>query len=167
MRLILFRHGLAMEREDWEKTSHDDSLRPLVEKGKAKTKEMGEVLHCWVPEVDMLVSSPYARAVQTANILKPLLKAPRVVESVELVPSAPPRAFCQWLQEQAAHAQTVVAVGHEPHLSSLASWLLSGHSESFIVLKKSGIIELEVESFEDLGPFAAELRCVVQPKMLE
>jgi phosphohistidine phosphatase len=165
LKLVLFRHGLAMEREDWQATSQDDSLRPLVSKGKIKSQQMAVKIQKLLKEVDMVVTSPYVRARQTAEVFKPVFKIKRLVESVELVPSAPPSAFCNWLKVHAAHKQNVIAVGHEPHLSQLATWLLSGQTESFLRLKKSGFIILEVESFVDLGPRGAQLHYLLQPKL--
>lgn len=164
MKLILFRHGLAMERDEAIKIRMEDSLRPLVDKGKEKAKVMSKALHKWEREVDFIVSSPYVRAMETAEILGGVYGGLEIQESAELVPSCPPAAFAQWLKSNAKTATTVVAVGHEPHLSCFASWSLTGSKTSFIDLKKSGMLCLEIESFEDLGPQSALLRWSVQPK---
>jgi phosphohistidine phosphatase len=166
MRIILFRHGLAIERDAFILQKKDDALRPLVEKGKERTRKMAKVLKEQLPEVHLLVTSPFVRAQQTAEILREILKPKRIAESLDLVPTAPPQAFAQWLKLHAKDALTVVVVGHEPQLTVFASWLLGGQMDSFIDLKKSGVICLELENFETVGPRTAEMRWALPPKFV-
>lgn len=167
MKLILFRHGLAMERSEAQEQRIDEALRPLVEKGKERTRKMARFLKDKIPQLDVLATSPLRRALQTAEILSEQLKFEKVLEVSELVPEAPPQAFARWLQTSVPHATSVLVVGHEPQLSVFASWSLSGQMDSFIDLKKSGVICLEVESFDSMGPHSAELKWVLSPKFLE
>lgn len=166
MKLILFRHGLAMERDEAFKNKIDDSLRPLVEKGKERSKKMAKFLKEECDDFQVLVSSPLLRAKQTADIVREVIPFNQFLESTELVPEAPPQAFAKWVQAKILRATNIVAVGHDPQLSVLASWLLAGENESFIDLKKSGVICLEVESFDNLSPKCAELKWVMTPKMI-
>ena len=167
MKLILLRHGVAIDRADWAKKNKDDSLRPLLPKGKLRTKKMCIHLSDWIKDVDVIVHSPYQRAKETALIAKAIIKPKFFRESVELIPEAPPQSFVHWLKIEFPQSSTVIAIGHEPHLSTIATWLLSGQTESFIQFKKSGILCLDVESFSELGPRCAELSFLVQPKLFE
>ena len=167
MKLILVRHGLAVEREDFAKLKKDDALRPLLPKGREKTLEMAERLLPWLGKVDLIVTSPYERALQSALILQKILKPKKFQEAVELIPSAPPMAFSEWLRRNSALMTCVVAVGHEPQLDSFASWALAGTSESFIKIKKSGALGLEVEGFHQVSPLSVELRFLVHPGLFE
>lgn len=166
MKLIIFRHGLAMEREEAIEKKMADSLRPLVPRGKDRTKKMAKFLKNLEPEVDLIVSSPYVRAMETAEIIRGVFKTVEIVESVELVPSSPPMAFAQWMKARLRNETTLVIVGHEPQLSTLATWLLAGGQQTFFDLKKSGIICLELENFEDIGPKTAELSWMTSPKLV-
>lgn len=166
MKLILFRHGLAVEREEFQKKKQDDSLRPLVAKGKERTLKMAKYLQQIFPEIDLLVSSPYVRSTQTADIIKKTMKPAQYRECVELIPSAPQIAFANWLRANAATARTVLAVGHSPQLDVFASWCLAGLSESFLSLKKSGVLVLEIEDFAEITAGKAELQMLLHPKML-
>lgn len=114
---------------------------------------------------DLIVSSPYVRARQTAEILSQFFFETKVIEAAELVPQGPPAAFVRWLKAHGRDHQSVMAVGHEPQLSVFASYLLSGQNESILELKKSGVACLEVESFGDLGPASAELKWLLPPKI--
>jgi phosphohistidine phosphatase len=167
MKLVICRHGMAVQREDFLRVKKDDSLRPLVAKGKDRARMTGRFLKNWGYDFDMVVTSPYLRARQTAEILADVLKVSNLFESPELVPQAPPPAFAQWLQIHADECLAVLVVGHEPQLSSFATWCLSGQKESFIDLKKSGLISLEVESFSQIHPGSAILEYVLSPKLVE
>lgn len=166
MKLILFRHGLAVDREWALAQKMDDAKRPLTEKGREKTEKVARVLREWDESYDLIVTSPLLRAQQTTDILKSQLKVKRNAECSELVPSAPPEAFAQWLKGHAVNMTSVIAVGHEPQLSLFASWALTRQPVSFIELKKSGMICLEIESFERFAPGTAELSWLVSPKLL-
>jgi phosphohistidine phosphatase len=166
MKLILFRHGIALDRELAVLQKMDDSKRPLTDKGREKTEKMARILKEWDERLDVIVSSPLVRAQQTAQILFQTLKVKDFFECPELVPSAPPQAFAQWLKSHAGNATSVLAVGHEPQLSVFASWALSGQQASFLEFKKSGMLCLEVETFEQFRPGSAELAWLVQPKLL-
>jgi phosphohistidine phosphatase len=167
MKLTLVRHGLAVEREDFAKLKKDDALRPLLPKGREKILQMAEHLLPWTEGVDLIVTSPYVRAKQSALILQKVLKPKKFIEAVELIPSAPPMAFAEWLRRNAALMTSVVAVGHEPQLDSFASWALAGAIDSFIKIKKSGALGLEVEGFHQISPQSVELRFLVHPGLFE
>src|SRR5262249_49031694 len=74
MQLYIVRHGIAIDREDPK--SPPDPERFLTEEGIEKTKEVarGVVRLGIVP--DLLISSPYVRAMQTAEIFAAAFKYP-------------------------------------------------------------------------------------------
>ena len=166
MRLTIFRHGIAMDREDSIEMKMDDALRPLTEKGREKTRQMAKHLRDHIGPIQILVSSPLVRAQQTAKIISEVLEVEKYMECTELVPDAPPQAFANWLKSHALHVTSVMAVGHEPQLSVFASWILSGNHHSFIDLKKSGALMLEVESFDELEARSAELKWMLSSKLI-
>ena len=117
-----------------------------------------------IGEIDLIVTSPYLRATQTANILAAFWGKVRIVEAPELVPSSPPEAFVQWLKAHGRNLRSVVVVGHEPQLGLLASYLLAGVNESFMTFKKSGIARLKTGTFSSLGPACSTLEMLLPPK---
>ncbi len=167
MKLILFRHGQAVEREEALLQKMEDSKRPLTNKGRERTERMAKVLKSMDLKLDLLVTSPLVRAMQTAEILFPIVKARAISECAELVPSAPPQAFAQWLRVHSKNSTCVMAVGHEPQLSVFASWVLAGGINSFVELKKSGVLCLEIESFEEISASSAVLEWVLPPKIFD
>lgn len=166
MKLVLCRHGLAMDREEFRLHRKDDSLRPLVAKGKERTRLVAKSLRDWSPEFDLIVSSPFTRAQQTAEILAKALKITNVFETPSLAPEAAPEHFAKWLATHADECLTVLAVGHEPQLSQFATWCLSGQRESFIDLKKSGLVGLQLKSFSSVQPGSAQLEYLISPQHL-
>ncbi len=167
MKLILARHGLAVEKEIFQRQNRDDARRPLVLKGRRRTLLMARKLRGSLEQLDMVVTSPYLRAKQTAFIFQREFGIKKAVEVMELIPSAPPTAFAQWLKTNAALSKNILAVGHEPQLSLFASWVLAGQGKSFIELKKAGILGLEVESLQDVRPAEGRLEFLVMAKMFE
>ena len=85
---------------------------------------------------------------------------------MELLPSAPPMAFAQWLRTHSGLSTTVLVVGHEPQLSLFASWILAGKMESFVQLKKSGVLILEIENLQDPRPGGGTLRTLINPSVI-
>lgn len=166
MKLILFRHGIAMDREEAFQQKVEDSKRPLTEKGRQRTEMVSNVLADWGEKIDLLVTSPLLRAHQTSQVLIRQLKPQTVQESAELVPSAPPQAFAQWLRTHSHDATAILAVGHEPQLSVFATWILTGNTNSVLDIKKSGMLCLQIESFDQVDARSAELLWLVQPKQL-
>jgi phosphohistidine phosphatase len=169
MRLVLARHGLAMSREDFAESHSQaaDSDRPLLEKGREKSKEMAKILRKWQPDFDLIVFSPFLRTQQTAEIFAAVLKISNLFECKALEPDQPPTAFAEWLSVHADESTAVLAVGHEPQLSSFATWSLVGKCDPFIELKKSGLILLQVNSFSGLQAGSAMLEAVVHPRLME
>lgn len=168
MELIIFRHGLAEEREEFaKKTGLEDHLRPLTLKGRKKTLKMAQYLKQLTKSADLIVTSPFTRSKQTAEIIQTVFDKIEVVEIPELVPQAPSLAFLKWLRIRGRTHKKIIVVGHEPHLSSFASYLLSGAKESFIELKKGGLCSIEFESFEDLKPGVSSLSYLVSPKIID
>lgn len=165
MEIYLIRHAIAEDREDFEKTDKDDSLRPLTAKGRKKMQKTALKLHDLIGDVDAIVTSPYVRARQTAEILSQIFYETPVKEALELVPHAPALGFIRWMQAHGRDVQSLLVVGHEPHLSLLASYLLAGKNESFIELKKAGIACLEMGLAEEAGPASAHLKWLIPPKL--
>lgn len=142
MKLVIFRHGPAGDRSDWEAKGHDDRLRPLTPKGEKEVRRAVAGLIGLVPVLDVLASSPLVRAIETANFVA--AEYGRDIEVLEaLAPECDPGEVMPWLRHQDPSA-TVGLVGHEPHLSTLAGYLLTNQRTSFIDLKKSGACLIEL-----------------------
>ena len=144
MNLLIVRHapaGDAKEKRAWARSGKPASERPLSALGREKMKEAAMGLAGAVGQLDLIATSPYARAFETAVIVRKRLRAP-LEETETLAPGAKPAAFAAWLKKRAE--RSIAAVGHEPHLGTLIAWLCTGSSIAFAKLKKGQACLLEV-----------------------
>jgi phosphohistidine phosphatase len=96
---------------------------------------------------DLMLSSPYRRTQQTADIVAQVLKVsdgPHL--SATLAPNGDPRRLIEELQSADRTPQDVMLVGHEPYLSRLISTLLAGNPNLPVVMKKGGLCALESDA---------------------
>jgi phosphohistidine phosphatase len=135
VKLLIIRHAIAEDQEEWAKTGNSDDARPLTAKGERRMARVARGLHTVVESIDLLAASPLVRAQQTAAIVAAEYGDRPIETASVLVPETPLIDFMSWLTERAEHA-VVAVVGHEPHLGVLATWLLTGVQESRIEFKK-------------------------------
>ena len=124
MKILLVRHGAAADGE------FPELLRPLTPEGRRSVKRLARSLDRSRLRIDAIVSSPLTRAVQTAEILLAKLPKSHPVRQVECLPEMagdfiPARfsrtAFLGWLAT--FDPMTLILVGHEPTLITLAAWI--------------------------------------------
>jgi phosphohistidine phosphatase len=137
MDLLVVRHALAEDREEFAKSGRDDSERPITDEGRRKFERGARGLRRVVESIDLLATSGLVRARQTADLLRDVYDIRSVVQLRELEPDADPAALVRWLRRQRPRP-LVAVVGHEPHLSGLVEHLLTGRRSGFIDLKKGG-----------------------------
>lgn len=181
MRLLVIRHAIAMERKDYHLQARrearlggagtefetNDDFRPLTQDGQRKMRKNAKGLKEFVPQPHLLVTSPLTRALQTSEILSEVWNGLDMASCDELRPGSEPAEFAKWLkgQPQAEKPDCLIAiVGHEPHLSSLVSWFMTGSSKSLFELKKGGACCLDFARGFDKG--RGRLLWLATPPML-
>lgn len=162
MQLLLIRHAIAEDRFEFARTGKSDYYRPLTERGRDRMAKAAAGLRTQVPEIDLLATSPLTRAVQTAEIVAAAYDGLRI-EHADSLASGDPRAFLDWLGGCGSD-DVVAAVGHEPHISDWAAWLLTGGQHDFAVVKKGSAMLLEFP--DSLKPGAALLHWFLAPAQL-
>jgi phosphohistidine phosphatase len=162
MKLLVVRHATAADKEEFARTGKSDDQRPLTPAGKREMREVARGLREVVPAIDVLATSPLVRAVQTAEILADSYKK-KLVSVDSLRPEARYEDFAIWMRGQGGK-NTIAIVGHEPHLSGLASWFLASSKRSLLELKKGAACLLEFE--DSPGAAAATLLWSMAPKHL-
>ena len=91
MDIILFRHGIAVERQDWTGNEQD---RPLTDKGIRRTRRSAKGFRSLRIIPTHFLSSPLVRARETAETLQHLIRPKVPVQICEaLVPEASPNAL--------------------------------------------------------------------------
>jgi phosphohistidine phosphatase len=134
--LYLVRHAHALDGDE-------DFSRPLSERGRAQVVALARFLRgrgAFQPRE--VWHSPLRRAQETAQLLVEQLdlRAART-EMPDLRPEDEPAAVARRLK---LVRHPLAIVGHEPHLSALASLLVLGTTQRpAFVMKKCGVLALE------------------------
>jgi phosphohistidine phosphatase len=163
MDVLVVRHALALDKNEASQQGLADRDRPLTIEGTTKMKRVARALASRVPEVSLLVTSPWRRAVETGDLLQRAYGRFQRIESEALLPGAEPNALVGELSAYAADP-VVALVGHEPHLSSWVSWCLTGSLEPLLELRKGGACLLRFR--ETLGAGQARLLWLMTPSLL-
>lgn len=142
MNLYLLRHAKAQERGT---EFRPDSKRPLTRVGEEKMFEVARGMKKMDLTFDMILTSPFARALRTAEILAEVYRSKKLFSTNHLVPDAGASEIIQEINDNFASLENLVLVGHEPHLSGLISVLLTGSAGTAIELKKAGLCLLTVQ----------------------
>jgi phosphohistidine phosphatase len=157
--LYLVRHAIAHDRsEKWS----DDSLRPLTHEGAARMRRAAKGLYGLGASLDLVLTSPLVRAVETAEILvRAFDPRPPVVTVPALAPGGSPVRVAEAL---AAHskARAIALVGHEPGMGELAAWLLGARVP--VPFKKGGICRIDVSEWPPARQ--GQLIWMATPRML-
>jgi len=144
MKLLVIRHGIAEEIGNPSHGGKTDARRHLTSKGRKRMRRAAKALVRLVPRIDVLATSPLARAVETGEIVAADRKGLSPVQIAPLSPRKTPQSLLQWLQQQPKDA-TVAIVGHEPNLGIFVSWMMTGLQEPFVVFKKGGACFLQID----------------------
>lgn len=161
MELYIVRHGIAIDREDANSPAEAD--RYLTEEGVQKTKQVAKALAAQGLHADLMVSSPYVRAMQTAEIFATALKyaKQKILKTETLLPGAEPAAFFRELARQ-KQASAVFSFGHAPNVDELVAAAL-GANRQITSMKKSGVALVELKR---ISPPSGQLLWLATPKLV-
>src|SRR5262245_30023897 len=161
MRLILFRHGPAEDRDAarWP----DDAARPLTTRGVERTRGAAHGIACLEPAIRRVLTSPAVRARDSARLLVSELGL--AGEPATLASLAPDGAWRVTLERLAADdlEATLALVGHEPELGALAGALLLSAEAGALAFKKAGACAIDCD-VPELG--RGRLRWWLRPSAL-
>ena len=129
--LVLLRHGIAEPRQ----AGQDHPDRPLTAAGRQRTQQVMAALVQRGLRLDRLLTSPYRRALQTAELALAAGLAPELAVDEGLKPGGPLQTLLPVFDGRLG------LVGHEPDLGDLACALLRC-APGALVLKKAGVIQL-------------------------
>ncbi len=142
MQLYILRHGIA---ED-QKPGGKDADRALTAEGKKKLRDVLRVAQKAGVSPGLILSSPYVRAVETAEIAMDVLDYKDSLLRIDaLIPSSGPEPVWEEIRVHKS-ASELMLVGHEPLLSTLAGYLLAAPSLA-VDLKKGGLVRIDIDSF--------------------
>lgn len=155
VRVHLLRHAHAGDSFKW---IGDDDLRPLTDKGRKQSQQLGEFLASHGVRPDVIVTSPLVRAQQTAEIVAGILDM-TVRTDGRLRSGFGKRELWAVLDE--AGAREVMLVGHDPDFSALLAYLID---TAGISMKKGALATVDLHT--KLGDGEGELRWLVPPDLL-
>jgi phosphohistidine phosphatase len=161
MEIYVVRHGIAIDREDPK--CPPDPERYLTEQGIEKTSRVAAAVAALSGAPDSLLSSPYVRAMQTAEIFAKALDYPKqkIRRTDLLLPGAEPTLFFRELAKD-KHTSTLFVFGHAPQLDDLIATAL-GLKHHITSLKKAGVALIELKR---VSPPSGQLIWLAPPKLL-
>jgi phosphohistidine phosphatase len=137
--LYVVRHGIAVEADP----GTPDAFRTLTRKGRRRFQKTAEAFGRRRRKLDLVLTSPLVRAVQTAEILAGATDPGDVAVLAELDPSNGADSLLQAVAKRAGKSRSVALVGHEPQLSSVIA-ALSGVAQDQLDVKKGAIVRIDV-----------------------
>jgi phosphohistidine phosphatase len=141
MEIYLFRHGIA---EDG-KPGQADSSRELTDEGRKKTADVVKLARKAGVRPSLILTSPYARARQTAQIAAGGLDYEGNVLPIDsLVPHSSPENVWKDIRDH-GHEASILLAGHEPLMGRLVGYLLNAPSLR-VEMKKAAMVRVDLES---------------------
>ena len=154
--LYLLRHAHAGDPARW---SGDDTERPLSDKGRRQAERVARLLDTAGEAPDLLITSPRARAAETAQIVGLALGIP-VVEDRRLAGPLD-AAVVREILAAAGQAAGPCLVGHDPDFSSLLGELIGA---GIVPMRKGALARVDYEG--DVRDGRGLLRYLVPPEIL-
>ncbi|MGA2726549.1 MAG: phosphohistidine phosphatase SixA [Terracidiphilus sp.] len=156
MNLYLMRHADAGVPRENPKL---DAKRGLIKEGKEQCMLMARMLSALKVQVDVIVSSPLKRALQTAQFVGTELGYEAKVEvSSALGPDGDFAAF-QKLVEKYADREGVLIVGHNPNLFKFLGRIITGNGGAGVRMRKGSVARIDMDRHPPL------LQWLIDPRM--
>jgi len=161
------RHGYAGNRLS---DPMKDIKRELTISGKKEVVEIAKSLKKLGVKFNVIFSSPFTRAFQTAQIIAEEYKLTEQIEqSEELKPDGSKGSLYNKLSKLKIDS-VILIVGHEPYLSSMINDIISNDNynknhNNNIILKKAGLSRIKITS--TVPKFKGELRWLLTPRILK
>ncbi len=158
MEIYILRHGIAEERA----AGRSDRDRALTPEGRRKLERVLGCARAAKVAPSLILSSPYRRAMETAQAAAEVLEySGKVVAVPALEPGGSPQQIWQEIRER-RQEKAILLAGHEPLLSQTVGFLLNAPT-LVVDLKKGALVRID---FDRLGnsPQGA-LQWLLTPKL--
>jgi phosphohistidine phosphatase len=151
MEIYLLRHGIAEDAKPGE----PDSGRALTNEGREKLRRVLRRVRAADVSPTLILSSPYRRAVETADIAAQVLGYKgKVVQIRALTPDGSPGEVWEEIRSR-KDEDAILLAGHEPLMGAIAAYLLDCPGLQ-VDVKKGSVIRA------DCDRFAPQPKCVLK-----
>jgi phosphohistidine phosphatase len=163
MELFVIRHAIAEPLG--KQNEFSDEKRVLTADGRKRMREAINGLIKLGVEIDLILTSPLARAIETAEILAAAagLGKKDIKHTANLAPGAPAENLFAEIKGHAGD-EVVALVGHQPDLGALISKIIQGDGGLSIQLKKGGVCCVNVT--ETVPALRGDMLWMLTPKQL-
>lgn len=147
--------------------NNPDMERPLLEKGLKRTKRIIDFLHSKETSIDLIISSPAARAIETAKILAYALNYPiEEIKQERSIYFGDADKIADQFYDISPTINYLMVVGHNPAITNFANLFLP---QPIDYLATSGVvcIELDMDSWDQIMIAKHDVKFLVTPKMLK
>lgn len=152
-------------KSSWDISDIPDIKRPLLEKGKTRTKKIVDYLLGSNIKVDYIISSHAVRALDTAKILAHALKCEKEIKIDSQLYYSDGNRILNHFFDLPDRFQSVMIVGHNPALSDFVNHYLRNPIDN---LPTSGIVSIsfETDRWEEVPIARHKVNFVLFPKDL-
>ncbi|MES1152850.1 MAG: histidine phosphatase family protein [Dongia sp.] len=165
--LILMRHA----KSAWDNADLPDIDRPLSPRGQKAAPLMGERLKKAGYRPDVILCSTASRTRETLDLMAASLPKKAQIQVLKELYMAVPREMLNAIGKVADSAQTVLLVGHNPGIGSLAGWLAGeGDSELLAKIRRkfptaaAAVITFDVARWSDVAGEGGTLVDFLRPR---
>ena len=165
--LVLMRHA----KSAWENAELPDSERPLSPRGQKAAPLMGKKLKTAGYRPDVVLCSTAKRARETLDLMADSLPKKARIEHVKALYMAVPREMVDLVAKVPDSAETVMLVGHNPGMGSLAGWLAGeGDSETLSKIRRKvptagiAVITFDVAHWSEVVGESGTLAAFLRPR---
>ncbi|MCD4665326.1 MAG: histidine phosphatase family protein [Bacteroidales bacterium] len=160
--LYIVRHA----KSSWEFANLADHERPLIEKGKKRTKLVVDYLLNNKTSIDLILSSHAVRALETAKIIGRALKYP--IDKIQIsdkIYHGNADTLFNHFYELSDEIRSVMMVGHNPTFTHFANYFLKNSIE-WLPTSAIVCIEFDTNDWANLTDVKKKVKFVITPKIM-
>lgn len=168
-RLMLLRHA----KSDWSGPPLRDQDRPLNARGRQAAVQMARYMAKHALDPDLVICSTAVRARETVDLgADAFPRKPRITYEARIY-NADPETLLKVLRETRDSVHTLLMVGHNPGMQSLAELLIAtgdidSRQQLLAKFPTAGlaIIDFQIDDWRKVHPHAGRLDRFITPPML-
>jgi phosphohistidine phosphatase len=169
-RLLLLRHA----KSSWDTPGLADLDRPLAPRGRQTAPQMARLMakRRWVP--DLVLCSQAERVRETWQLMAPLFGGQIAAKTLRTIYPGAPSRLLMTLRRAPDEAKTLLLIGHNPGLGSLAVSLCGAGSKKALERMSAkfptaglAVIDFDAGHWSEVAAGAGRLEAFIRPKDLD